>query len=117
MDNSTLPFGISSNGLHVTGTSGMYAGDSLVRWSANGPTAIPMPSGASTAVARGVHSLGWVVGHGGGPSSVPFVYDGNQTYEIASLVPGGTGWDFGTNTSSSAQAITLPLLRRRRRTG
>jgi hypothetical protein len=46
------------------------------------------------------------VGTAGGVYAVPFLYDGEQTYALADLLPPGSGWDLDTNTSSSAMGIS-----------
>jgi hypothetical protein len=74
--------------------------------SGGGIVPVPLPSGTSSAIARGVNSDGWVVGIGSSAFAIPFLYDGTQTYRIHDLLPPGSGWDLATNTSSSALGIS-----------
>ncbi|MCA9289150.1 MAG: hypothetical protein KDA05_11230, partial [Phycisphaerales bacterium] len=105
--NGTIAFDISENGF-VVGPSTFNQTDARpFRWDqVNPPIEIPLPTGASTASARGVNSDGWVVGIGSGLFAVPFLFDGTQTYVLQDLIPPGTGWDISMNTSSSALGIS-----------
>ena len=76
-------------------------------WSdADGTVAIPLATGTSQGSARGVNSAGWVVGNDSSAFSIPFLYDGTNTYRVADLIPAGSGWDLSMNTSSSALGIS-----------
>ncbi len=106
--NSAIPFDVSSNGL-VAGSSSFNSGvDSRAFvWSdVGGMTAIPLPSGTSSAGGRGVNASGWVVGTASSAFAVPFLYDGTATYRLQDLITtGGTGWDIQTGTSNGAFSI------------
>ena len=104
--NGALAFDVSEAG-HVVGSSMMNQGSGRpFIWSdADGIQEIPLPSGTSQGGARGVNSDGWVVGTASNAFAVPYLYDGTQTYRVADLIPGGTGWDLDMNTSSSALSI------------
>src|SRR5207302_4607333 len=56
--------------------------------------------------ARAVNSAGWVVGNDSSAFSIPFLYDGTNTYRLADLIPPNSGWDLSMNTSSSALGIS-----------
>src|SRR4029077_18013236 len=49
---------------------------------------------------------GWVVGNDSSAFSIPFLYDGTNTYRLADLIPPNSGWDLSMNTSSSALGIS-----------
>ena len=51
-----------------------------------------------------MNSAGWVVGNDSSAFSIPFLYDGTNTYRLADLIPPNSGWDLSMNTSSSALA-------------
>ena len=68
--------------------------------------AIPLASGTSQGSARAVNSAGWVVGNDSSAFSIPFLYDGKNTYRLADLIPSNSGWDLSMNTSSSALGIS-----------
>ena len=106
--NSALNFAVSNAG-HVAGVASINSGAGSVPfiWSqTGGSTAIPVPAGTSNGSARGVNSAGWVVGIASNAYAIPFLYDGDNTYRIADLLPAGSGWDVQTNTSSSAMGIS-----------
>lgn len=105
--NGTLPFDISNNGF-VVGSSMLNQGSGMpFIWSAaNGTKEIALPPATSQGSCRGVNNAGWAVGTAGGVYAVPFLYDGEQTYALADLLPPGSGWDLDTNTSSSAMGIS-----------
>lgn len=106
--NGTLPFDVSENGF-VVGSSMLNQGGGLpFIWNSAGGAsqAIPLPLGTTQGSARGVNSLGWVVGTASGAFAVPFLFDGTQTFRLQDLIPSGTGWDLSTNTSSSALGIS-----------
>ncbi len=106
-DNSALAFGISKNG-YVVGASMMNQGSGMpFVWSpAGGMVAIPLPPATSQGSAAAVNDRGWVVGTAGGLYAVPFLYANGKTHPLYSLLPADSGWDFQTNTSSSAMGIT-----------
>src|SRR5438046_4945766 len=68
--------------------------------------AIPLATGTSEGSARAVNSAGWVVGNDSSAFSIPFLYDGANTYRLADLIPANSGWDLSMNTSSSALGIS-----------
>ncbi|MFK7959602.1 MAG: hypothetical protein AB8G96_03680 [Phycisphaerales bacterium] len=105
--NGALIFGMSSAG-HATGSSSMNQGSGrpYVWTAAGGIVEIPLPAGTSQGSGRGVNADGWVVGRGSNAFSIPFLYDGEQTYTIQELLPADTPWDVSTNTSSSADDIS-----------
>ncbi len=105
--NGALAFGVSNTG-YVVGSSMMNQGSGLpFIWSnAGGIVEIPLASGTSQGSARAVNSAGWVVGNDSSAFSIPFLYDGTNTYRLADLIPAGSGWDLSMNTSSSALGIS-----------
>ena len=105
--NGALAFGVSNAG-YVVGSSMLNQGSGLpFIWSdQGGMVAIPLASGTSQGSARAVNSAGWVVGNDSSAFSIPFLYDGTNTYRLADLIPPGSGWDLSMNTSSSALGIS-----------
>src|SRR5436190_5369584 len=105
--NGALAFGVSNTG-YVVGSSMLNQGPGLpFIWSdQGGMVAIPLASGTSEGSARAVNSAGWVVGDDSSAFSIPFLYDGTNTYRLADLIPGNSGWDRLMNTSSSALGIS-----------
>jgi hypothetical protein len=105
--NGAIPFGIG-NGGHVVGASTFNTGSGMpfIWTQAGGMVAIPLPTGTSEGSARAVNSSGWAVGRASSAFSIPFLYDGTNTYRLADLIPAGTGWDLSMNTSSSADGIS-----------
>src|SRR6266446_936379 len=105
--NGALAFGVSNTGF-VVGSSMLNQGSGLpFIWSdKNGIMAIPLAVGTTQGSARAVNSAGWVVGNDSSAFSIPFLYDGTNTYRLADLIPPGSGWDLSMNTSSSADGIS-----------
>jgi hypothetical protein len=105
--NGALAFAIG-NGGHIVGASMLNQGAGLpfIWTQAGGMVEIPLPAGTTQGSARAVNSSGWAVGTASSAFAIPFLYDGNSTYRLADLIPGGTGWDLSTNTSSSAFGIS-----------
>src|SRR6266566_4011622 len=105
--NGALSFGVSNTG-YVVGSSMLNQGSGLpFIWSDQGGiVAIPLATGTSEGSARAVNSAGWVVGNDSSAFSIPFLYDGTNTYRLADLIPPNSGWDLSTNTSSSALGIS-----------
>ena len=105
--NGALAFGVSNTG-YVVGSSMLNQGSGLpFIWSdQGGMVAIPLASGTSQGSARAVNSAGWVVGNDSSAFSIPFLYDGTNTYRLADLIPPNLGWDLSMNTSSSALGIS-----------
>ena len=105
--NGALAFGVSNTG-YVVGSSMLNQGSGLrFIWSdQSGMVAIPVASGTSQGSARAVNSAGWVVGRNSSAFSIPFLYDGTNTYRLADLIPPNSGWDLSMNTSSSADGIS-----------
>ena len=105
--NGALAFGVSNTG-YVVGSSMLNQGSGLpFIWSdQGGMVAIPLATGTSEGSARAVNSAGWVVGNDSSAFSIPFLYDGTNTYRLADLIPPNSGWDLSMNTSSSADGIS-----------
>lgn len=105
--NGALAFDVSNAG-HVVGSSmqNQGSGTPFIWTAGGGMTAIPLAVGTSQGSARGVNSAGWVVGNSSSAFSIPFLYDGTNTYRIGDLITNGAGWDLLTNTSSSALGIS-----------
>ena len=105
--NGALAFGVSNTG-YVVGSSMLNQGSGLpFIWSDQGGiVAVPLATGTSEGSARAVNSAGWVVGNDSSAFSIPFLYDGTNTYRLADLIPPGSGWDLSMNTSSSADGIS-----------
>jgi len=106
--NSAIPFGLSSNGL-VTGSSSLNSGSGALPfiWSeTGGMQAVPLPAGTTTGQGRGVNASGWVVGNSSAATSVPFLFDGTQSYRLQDLIPAGSGWDLVGGTSNAAFGIS-----------
>lgn len=105
--NGALAFGVSNTG-YVVGSSMLNQGSGLpFIWSdQGGMVAIPLASGTSQGSGRAVNSAGWVVGNDSSAFSIPFLYDGTNTYRLADLIPPNSGWDLSMNTSSSALGIS-----------
>jgi len=106
--NSAIPFGVSSNGL-ITGSSSLNSGANALPfiWSqANGMEAVPLPVGTTTGQGRGVNSSGWVVGNSSSVTSIPFLYDGNTSQSLQSLIANLGGWDLVSGTSNAAYGIS-----------
>jgi hypothetical protein len=105
--NGALAFGVSNVG-YVVGSSMLNQGSGLpFIWSdQGGMIAIPLATGTSEGSARAVNSAGWVVGNDSSAFSIPFLYDGTNTYRLADLIPANSGWDLSMNTSSSADGIS-----------
>jgi len=105
--NGALAFAVSNTG-YVVGSSMLNQGSGLpFIWSDQGGiVAIPLATGTSQGSARAVNSAGWVVGNDSSAFSIPFLYDGTNTYRLADLIPPNSGWDLSMNTSSSALGIS-----------
>ena len=105
--NGALAFGVSNTG-YIVGSSMLNQGSGLpFIWSDQGEiVAVPLATGTSEGSARAVNSAGWVVGNDSSAFSIPFLYDGKNTYRLADLIPPNSGWDLSMNTSSSADGIS-----------
>ncbi len=106
--NSAIPFGVSSNGL-ITGSSSLNSGSGALPflWSeSGGMSAVPLPAGTTTGSGRGVNANGWVVGNSSAATSIPFLFDGTNSYRLQDLIPAGSGWDLVGGTSNAAFAIS-----------
>ncbi len=105
--NGAIAFAVA-NGGYVAGASMQNQGSGVpFIWNnATGTIEIPLPVGTTQGSARGVNSSGWAVGTASSAFAIPFLYDGSSTYRLADLIPGGTGWNLSTNTSSSALGIS-----------
>src|SRR6476659_4711676 len=105
--NGALAFGVSNTG-YVVGSSMLNQGSGLpfIGSDQGGMVAIPLATGTSQGSARAVNSAGWVVGNDSSAFSIPFLYDGTNTYGLADLIPPNSGWDLSMNTSSSALGIS-----------
>ena len=104
--NGGFAFAVSSNGLVVgSETFNGGAGVPFLYSDAGGTVAVPLPDGATSGGARGVNSLGQVVGTASTSFAVPYFFDGTRTYTLQSLISDPT-WDLSTNTSSGAFGIS-----------
>ena len=106
---NSVAFGVSSSGNYITGYGFGGNGAAFIYSSANG-TAVPIPNPVNsfTAVGESVNDFGWVVGSGGMDTSVPFLYDGTNSYTLQSLLEGPTasGWNLVLGTSNTALGIS-----------
>lgn len=106
--NSAIAFAVSQNGF-ITGSSSLNSGagaQAFIWDQTSGMIAIDFPAGASTSSGRGVNDDGWVVGNAGGVTSLPFLYDGKNTYLLDDLISaGGDGWSLIDGTSNAAFGI------------
>jgi uncharacterized membrane protein len=107
--NSAIAFGVSSNG-KITGTSSLNSGSGALPFiydTGTGMHEIPLPTGTTTGQGRGVNASGWVVGNSSSATSIPFLYDGTQSYRLQDLIAGGgAGWDLVSGTSNAAFSIS-----------
>jgi hypothetical protein len=105
--NGALNFGVSNAG-HIVGSSMLNQGAGLpfIYTDAAGILAIPLPTGTTQGSARAVNSAGMAVGNASSAFSIPFLYDGTNTFRLGDLLPAGSGWDLLMNTSSSALGIS-----------
>ena len=106
---NSVAFGVSSSGNYITGYGFGGNGAAFIYSSANG-TAVPIPNPVNsyTAIGESVNDSGWVVGSGGMDTSVPFLYDGTNSYTLQSLLEGPTasGWNLVLGTSNTALGIS-----------
>jgi outer membrane autotransporter protein len=106
---NSVAFGVSSSGNYITGYGFGGNGAAFIYSSANG-TAVPIPNPVNsyTALGKSVNDSGWVVGSGGMETSVPFLYDGTNSYTLQSLLEGPTasGWNLVLGTSNTALGIS-----------
>ena len=90
--NSAVANDVNNSGV-VVGDAFEYfgAGYPFIWSEATGMVALPLPEGTNGGSATGVNSAGWVVG-----TLYPgrFLYDGMTTYQLADLIPAGSGWTF-----------------------
>src|SRR5262245_45844555 len=105
--NGAIAFDVSEAG-QIVGVSMQNQGTGTAfYWSqGTGSVAIPLVAGTSSNSARGVNSAGLVVGNAGGQFSVPWLWDGTQSYRLQDLIPANSGWDLSMNTSNSAMSIS-----------
>lgn len=105
--NGAIAFDVSESGF-VVGASMQNQGSGVpFFWSAaSGTVEIPLPAGTSQGSARGVNSAGWAVGTASSATSIPFLYDGTQSYRLADLLVDAGGWDLLGGTSNSAMGIS-----------
>ena len=104
--NGGFAFAVSSNGLVVgSNTFNGGAGVPFLYSDSGGTVAVPLPDGATSGGARGVNSLGQVVGTASTSFAVPYFFDGTQTFTLQSLISDPT-WDLSMNTSSGAFGIS-----------
>jgi hypothetical protein len=105
-DGNTVAFGISASGSYITGFSGnspfVYQPDTATM------TAIPLLEGAISGEGRSVNDLGWVVGYAGGSSSIPFLFDGTNTYSLQGLLAGtdSSKWNMTSGDANGAYGIS-----------
>lgn len=93
--NGGLVTDISNSG-YVTGSVTMNQGPlgAFIWRSDLGTRMIDQLAGTSEFAARSVNSSGWVVGSSSfGVNSMPWLFDGQNTYSVAELAA-GSGWDF-----------------------
>jgi uncharacterized membrane protein len=97
--NGGIAYAISANGL-IVGASTLAQGAPVpfIRSTGGAVQAIPLPSGTTEGTARAVNTDAWVVGTASAPTTVPFLYDGTNTYRLADLIPSDSGWDLSTAT-------------------
>lgn len=106
--NSAIPFGVSSDG-KITGSSSLNSGSGATAFlyvEGTGMTEVPLPAGSNTGQGRGVNADGWVVGNSSSATSVPFLYDGMQSYRLQDLLVNAPGWDLVSGTSNAAFSIS-----------
>lgn len=106
--NSAIPFAVSSNGL-ITGSSSLNSGSGAMPfiWSeSGGMTQVPLPVGTTTGQGRGVNASGWVVGNSSAATSIPFLFDGAQSYRIQDVITNLGSWDLISGTSNAAFGIS-----------
>jgi uncharacterized membrane protein len=105
--NGALCFGISDGG-HVVGSSMLNQGSGLpfIWTGTDGIQPVPLPDGTAQGSARGVNLDGWVVGIASNAYAIPFLFDGEATYQVQDLLPPLSEWDLSTNTFSSALDIS-----------
>ena len=104
--NSAIAFDVAGN--FIAGSSSFNSGvdgRAFIWEDGEGMSEIPLLGGTSTGSARGVNANGWAVGSMASTDSIPFVYDGSQTYRLQDLLLNPTGWDLLTGTSNAALGI------------
>jgi len=100
----SLAFGISPNGQYIVGSDGA-AGLPFI-WSAStGALLAALPDVSGVGSLSGVNDAGLAVGDSGGQYSNPFLYADGKTYLMSDIIANGSGWNFSTTTSASAEAI------------
>src|SRR5437764_14738358 len=104
--NGRLAFGGSNTG-YVVGSRMLNQGSGLpFIWSdQGGMLAIPLAAGTSQGSARAVNSARWVVGDDSSAFSIPFLYDGTNTYRLADLIHPVSRWNMTMKTESSTDGI------------
>lgn len=107
--NSAIAFALSSNGL-IAGSSSFNSGvdaRAFVWSQSGGMSEVPLLPGTTTGGARGVNDSGWVVGSMSSATSIPFLYDGMDTYRLQDLLEpvSAVGWDLVGGTSNAALGI------------
>ena len=102
----TEAFGISGNGNYITGASG--ANPFIYQPGTATMTAIPLLANCTSGQGESVNSSGWVVGDSGGETSIPFLYDGTNTYSLQNLLNGADslGWNMTNGTGNAALGIS-----------
>ena len=106
--NSAIAFGVSSNG-KITGSSSLNSGSGAMPFlfvEGDGMTQVPLPAGTTTGQGRGVNADGWVVGNSSAATSIPFLYDGTQSYRLHDLIVNLGSWDLISGTSNAAFSIS-----------
>jgi uncharacterized membrane protein len=106
--NSAIAFGVSSNG-KITGSSSLNSGSGAMPFlfvEGDGMTQVPLPAGTTTGQGRGVNADGWVVGNSSAATSIPFLYDGTQSYRLHDLIVNLGSWDLVSGTSNAAFSIS-----------
>ena len=106
--NSAIPFGVSSNG-KITGSSSLNSGSGAMPFlfvEGSGMTQVPLPAGTTTGQGRSVNADGWVVGNSSAATSIPFLFDGTQSYRLHDLIVNLGSWDLVSGTSNAAFSIS-----------
>lgn len=104
--NSAIAF--DAEGAFIVGTSSLNSGSGstpFIYEVGGGMTAIPYVGGATTGSARGVNASGWAVGNMSSATSIPFLFDGAQSWRLQDLLSNPAGWDLVGGTSNAAFAI------------
>ena len=105
-DDTAMAFGVSENGYVVGESSMLGEGGTPFIWSVTSGMAEIPTNGYQNGTAMAVNSDGWVVGDLTGMTTVPFLYDGHQTYLLHDLIPTASGWNLSEGLSNAARGIS-----------